>query len=50
MVISYHPGEPFRALYTRHVWRTISHPMYICTISSFIFIRIAVAVGMSAEG
>lgn len=49
MTISYHPGEPFRALYTRHVLRTVSHPMYISTIIMFIAIRAIVAFTMTAE-
>ena len=50
MPISYHPGEPFRALYTRHIWRTVTHPMYIGTMGTFLVIRCLVATCMTADG
>ena len=50
MPIAYNPGEPFSSLYTKHIARTIFHPMYLCTIACFAVIRLSVAFGMTAEG
>jgi predicted membrane chloride channel (bestrophin family) len=50
MVIAYQANDPFRALYTRHILRTLVHPMYIITMCIFIAMRIVVAFGLSADG
>ena len=50
MPIAYDPAAPFSSIYTKHIARTIFHPMYLCTIACFIVIRLMVAFGMTAEG
>ena len=50
MPIAYNPGEPFSTLYTKHIKRTLFHPMYLGTVAFFVVIRLVVAFGMSAEG
>ena len=49
MVIAYHPGEPFRALLTRQVLRTLHHPLFVFVIIEFCIIRIAIAYCMTAD-
>lgn len=50
MPIAYHPGEPFSSIFTRHILRTLVHPMFIGSMLIFVIFRIIVAVGMSSDG
>jgi predicted membrane chloride channel (bestrophin family) len=50
MTIAYHPYEPFRSLYSRHIKRTIVHPMYVFSMVAFVVFRVVIVMGMSTEG
>lgn len=50
MPIAYHPAEPFSSLFTKHIARTLVHPMFLCTIGGFLLLRFSVGYGMSSEG
>lgn len=49
MPIAYDPNQPFRALFTRHIWRTVRSVMFWGTMLGFAVMRFLVAVLMSDE-
>ena len=50
MPIAYHPGEPFSSIFTRHIVRTLVHPMFVGSMVMFVIFRLIVAAGMSSDG